>query len=480
VLGSVASDYALTGVDNTFSQIGGNGAAGQDGNSVAPSLTTASSGATFATGGNGGSASTPGTGGNGSVTNVVTGSGTSLAVGTGGAGGTATSVANATNGVTGVTANATSTGGNGGNTSSTANAATTDNVNPAIANAFSTGGQGGSPSGVGGTATSNANAFSASGGPVGADAVAKSFQNTAQATANGTSTGGGSGTLTTTLLDGQGNTLFSIGDVGSQASATTDGANTSPNTPSVTAAGSATIGSPATSFAQSTFAQNVSTTGPISPFSQTNPIPDNSYTLGNLMPTGLTPAFYTANPAANTAFNNPGGSVIASGLLGVGATGTISTPHTYTSSLTFTDAGANAAGRNVIVSVLNNGSSGYSGASFGSLEFYLTETGKTGKLDDQTFSTLANARAALTNVNYNLGTVAGSGLFDVTANLVFDTSSFSGFQTSMLFGYSGTSSVPEPASWLLFGSGLPGLGFLEMQRRRKQARAAKGARGIAA
>jgi len=241
----------------------------------------------------------------------------------------------------------------------------------------------------------------------------------------------------------------------------------------VTAAGTATVGSPATSFAQSTFAQNVSTTAPISPFSQANPIPDNSYTLGNLMPTGLTPAFYAANPMASAAFNNAGSSVIASGLLGVGATGSISTPHTYTSSLTFTDTGANAAGRNVIVSLLNNGSSGYSGASFGSLEFYLTETGKTGKLDDQTFTTLASALAALSNVNYNLGTVAGSGLFDVTANLVFDTSSFSGFQTSMLFGYS--AQVPEPASWLLFASGLLGLGFFEMQRRRKQAGAIKGA-----
>ncbi|MGH7013198.1 MAG: PEP-CTERM sorting domain-containing protein [Stellaceae bacterium] len=61
----------------------------------------------------------------------------------------------------------------------------------------------------------------------------------------------------------------------------------------------------------------------------------------------------------------------------------------------------------------------------------------------------------------------------MTANLVFDTSSLSGFQTSLLFGYTGTTSVPEPASWRLFGSGLLGLGFMEMQRRRKQAGAAK-------
>ncbi|MGH6985102.1 MAG: PEP-CTERM sorting domain-containing protein [Stellaceae bacterium] len=71
----------------------------------------------------------------------------------------------------------------------------------------------------------------------------------------------------------------------------------------------------------------------------------------------------------------------------------------------------------------------------------------------------------------------------MTANLVFDTSSFSGFQTSLLFGYAATTAVPEPASWLLFASGLFGLGFFEM-RRRKQIGATKGtdqgAGGIAA
>lgn len=70
---------------------------------------------------------------------------------------------------------------------------------------------------------------------------------------------------------------------------------------------------------------------------------------------------------------------------------------------------------------------------------------------------------------------------DVTANLVFDTASFSGFQTSLLFGYAATTAVPEPASWLLFASGLLGLGFFEMQRRRKQAKGAdQSAGGIAA
>ena len=126
-LRSTLTDYGVA-VDGTVSQIGGAGQTDQaPGQDVTLFLETSFSSATLATGGNGHDDGPGGNGGAGNATNIVTGSGASLAVATGGNGGFGTGaapngfgghggVANAVSQMNGATgsANALATGGNGG------------------------------------------------------------------------------------------------------------------------------------------------------------------------------------------------------------------------------------------------------------------------------------------------------------------------------------------------------------------------------
>ena len=143
-LRSTLADYGVA-VDGTLSQIGGDGQTEQaPGQSVTAFLETSFSSAALATGGNGHNDGPGGNGGAGVATDIVNGSGNSLAVGTGGNGGFGTG--NAPNGF----------GGNGG----VGVAVAQMNGATGTANAFATGGNGGAAlgndvGGKGGTAWRN-------------------------------------------------------------------------------------------------------------------------------------------------------------------------------------------------------------------------------------------------------------------------------------------------------------------------------------
>jgi hypothetical protein len=174
------------------------------------------------------------------------------------------------------------------------------------------------------------------------------------------------------------------------------------------------------------------------------------------------------------------------GTLGIGGDQANPTTGTINNDVTVTNDGSDAPGNPALINneagstITNNGTIGnLLGATFSNLNGAQIDNNDPGMITNSASfvneaSSIANAtpaaaEAALNNVYYDPGVIGSNAANDVTANLVLDTSFFSGLQLSALFGYAPSiSSVPDSATWAMFGTGILGLGLYEIRRRRRE------------
>ena len=468
-LRSTLADYGVA-VNNTFTQIGG---AGQtplaSGNSVAPTLTTADSSATFATGGNGHNDGPGGNGGDGSATNTVTGPGNSLAVAAGGNGGFGTGAApNGFGGRGGLGLALSTMLGNGGTSTALAagghgGAATGNDVGgdggAASATASAPNGTGTLASVANATGGTGGNSAFGTGGNGGAANATASAVSTAIANATATATGGSNGTsvnIVTPFATGGGAATANASATGiaGQAIATAATVNTG-SVSNVNAIANGTVAGGVATATQAATSVGGGFIAPVTPFDNT--VSNNVFAIASGLPNrSSVDAAIVADPNNAAKWTPPTTYVAGTGLLGAITPGGIT--HSFDAKTDFTFQIPSGYGSTLTIGLLNGVV--FNAAAFNSAvdSLSLTITDNATVIFNESFSSLMQAASLFDDTTLTFGT-----LFGVSNTIGFDLALAGpdnfGFEGNVIAG-----TVPEPASLTLFGTAL--LGWIVYRHRR--------------
>ena len=434
-LRSTLADYGVA-VDNTFTQIGGQGASeGAPGNDVIADLRTTTGSATLATGGAGFNDGPGGNGGVGNAINIVVGSGNSLAVGTGGNGGFGTG--SAPNGF----------GGKGG----TGIATSTFIGITGSSNALATGGTGGNATG---------NDIAGLGGNATATATTVALSN---ANANATATGGDAGVAHFGITPAGGGAANATAILAATSGVAKANAATPGNGPDlrVTAQATSNVVNDAT-VAQATTNIGGNFQAPVTPFNNTTATNAFAFATGLPNTASLTAAL-ASDPKNQATWANS--FVAGTGLLGAvfPAGGTVGTPHTFDTQIAFDFSIPSGYGSTLTIGLLNG--TAFNAANFNaatdSLSFTITDNSNT--IFTDSFTSLADAVSFFTDDLLTFDPLVGvDNTIDVDMSLV--TINNVGFQGNVVVG-----TVPEPTTWLILLTALLGWTGIAWRKRQKAA-----------